>query len=316
MSETMTTTLGTPISPRWDDAWIAAVEKTEARLGRRCCGSHAPSGRPCELEAEHENGRCPYHGGCPNVGAQPGNTNARTHGLYSRQLRQCSDTCPMWKSCPYARKAVMKLDAPDRPTCPYELDEYERAYDELARGRYDEDDPWEDFQHRTIAMLKTLVNRAERTLAAQNLAEPTAGGLSQKVSAVLEAMIRMARELRLHFKLYMDYVMNKIKWVRPENGGDPNEGADYSDPLAHMTPDDFDAYDESMYQRDLARWQRQHEPGYVHDPASGEPLPNPRPPKREDYFNLIGPKRPLSENPYRNRDNDPPPWPDAPPEFA
>src|SRR5690606_19642463 len=190
-------------------------------------------------------------------------------------------------------------------------------YDELARGRYDEDDPWEDFQHRTIAMLRTLVNRAERTLSAQELAEPTASGLGHKVSAITEAMIRLARELRLHFKLYMGYVMDKVRWVSPPaGGGQPKAGAAYHDPLAHVTREEFDAYDESMYQRDLARWQRQHEPGYVHDPASGDPLPNPRPPKREDYFNLIGPKRPQSENPYRNRDNDPPPWPDVPPEFA
>jgi len=323
MAETRKTALGSPVSPRWDDAWIAEVEKAEAKLGRRICGAHAPSFKPCELDPEHENGRCPYHGGCPNIGAQPGNSNARTHGLYSRALRQCSNTCPMWSQCPYARDRVMQLDPKTRPVCAYEREEYDDILASFGdHVSLDADDPFERMQHRTLAMLQTLVHRALRALSVHNLSEttktesPNYTFASEKISAIATAYMRLLREFRAHFKMYLDYLVTKIKYNSDEGAKNKPAGPAYHDPLAHVTREEFDAYDESMYQRDLARWKRQHEPGYVHDPASGDPLPNPRPPKREDYFNLIGPKRPQSENPHRHRGSDPPPWPDVPPEFA
>ena len=47
MADTRTTTLGTPISKKWDEDWIKEVEATETQLGHRCCGAHAPDYTPC-----------------------------------------------------------------------------------------------------------------------------------------------------------------------------------------------------------------------------------------------------------------------------
>ena len=117
------TEMGTPISPKWDEDWIEEVEATEAEVGHRCCGAHAPDGKPCQLESTSKNGRCRFHGGARNIGAPKGNTNARIHGLYMRRVQQCTDKCPMWRTCPLAGKDIMKLPAPNRPLCAYEADE-------------------------------------------------------------------------------------------------------------------------------------------------------------------------------------------------
>jgi hypothetical protein len=89
--------------------------------------AHAPDGEPCELGAAHRNGRCRFHGGHPRIGGQPGNTNALVHGLYSRRLRQCNDTCPMWRSCPFAGPDVMQLSPRKRPVCAFEAEAYASA---------------------------------------------------------------------------------------------------------------------------------------------------------------------------------------------
>jgi len=121
------TSLGTPRAQSWDDAWLGFVDETEQRLGRRICGAHAPDGEPCELASTHPNGRCRFHGGHPRIGGQPGNTNAVIHGLYSRRLRQCNDTCPMWRMCPFAGADVMVLSERKRPVCAYEREAYAMA---------------------------------------------------------------------------------------------------------------------------------------------------------------------------------------------
>lgn len=118
------TSLGTPRAQSWDDAWLGFVDETEQGLGRRICGAHAPDGEPCELTSTHPNGRCRFHGGHPRIGGQPGNTNAVIHGLYSRRLRQCNDTCPMWRMCPFAGADVMALSERKRPVCAYEREAY------------------------------------------------------------------------------------------------------------------------------------------------------------------------------------------------
>jgi len=43
MTMTATTTLGTPASPKWDDEWLARVDRKEQDLGRRICGAHSPA---------------------------------------------------------------------------------------------------------------------------------------------------------------------------------------------------------------------------------------------------------------------------------
>ena len=118
------TTLGTPRAQSWDDEWLGVVDETESRLGRRICGAHAPDGEPCELGSTHRNGRCRFHGGHPRIGGQPGNTNAMVHGLYSRRLRQCDDSCPMWNSCPFAGADVIALGPRKRPVCAFESEAY------------------------------------------------------------------------------------------------------------------------------------------------------------------------------------------------
>ncbi len=118
------TARGTPRAQSWDDDWLALVNETEQRLGHRICGAHAPDGEPCELGSTHPNGRCRFHGGHPRIGAQPGNTNALVHGLYSRRLRQCDATCPMWNACPFAGKDVMELHPRKRPVCAFEAEAY------------------------------------------------------------------------------------------------------------------------------------------------------------------------------------------------
>ncbi len=120
----LATTLGTPRAASWDPAWLAFVDETEQRLNRRICGAHAPDGEPCELASTHPNGRCRFHGGHPRIGGQPGNTNALLHGLYSRRLRPCNDTCPAWHTCPFAGADVMTLAERKRPICAYEREAY------------------------------------------------------------------------------------------------------------------------------------------------------------------------------------------------
>ena len=117
--KTRRTQLGTPCSPVWDDEHIARVEEAELRLNRRVCGARTMAGTPCTVEANHDNGRCRFHGGFNLTGAQPGNRNAVIHGLYSRAIQVCGEQCPMWKTCPCAGPDIAKLEprnARDVPT--------------------------------------------------------------------------------------------------------------------------------------------------------------------------------------------------------
>ncbi len=119
------TALGTPVSPKWEAAWIAEVDRVESELGRRICGAHTPAWTPCKLASTHPNGRCRFHGGAPGIGAPDGNRNAWVHGLYSRRLQQCSDHCPLWQHCPMAGKDVLAIAPSERPHCVYEQHEYD-----------------------------------------------------------------------------------------------------------------------------------------------------------------------------------------------
>lgn len=122
---------GTPLAPAWSPEWIARVEALEDELDRRVCGARTPTGNPCRMQPAHtspgHNGRCNFHGGADLAGGQPGNQNAATHGLYTRGLRPCSQACPLWHKCPLACQDIADLEPRDRPVCPYELHDYEKA---------------------------------------------------------------------------------------------------------------------------------------------------------------------------------------------
>ena len=47
------------------------------------CGARTRGGGNCRAPAVRAKRRCRMHGGAGGSGAQPGNTNARTHGFYS-----------------------------------------------------------------------------------------------------------------------------------------------------------------------------------------------------------------------------------------
>ncbi|MBI5095604.1 MAG: hypothetical protein HZB26_24615 [Candidatus Hydrogenedentes bacterium] len=204
------TTQGTPCAKSWDAPWIAQVEAAERRLQHRICGARTLNGPPCELVSDHANGRCRYHGGFAHTGAAPGNRNAVIHSLYSRRLRTCSDTCPMWDRCPYAGADIKALKPAQRPQCPYEQMEYDTALtDALARVATN---PSADSLHlhiaHSFAAIQVLFNRALKALSAGGLtdtvesvrlATETVGGYkhqSTKVGAYLQAFTKIAAEYR------------------------------------------------------------------------------------------------------------------------
>ncbi|GMV94362.1 MAG: hypothetical protein AMXMBFR82_41400 [Candidatus Hydrogenedentota bacterium] len=98
------TTLGTPCARSWTNDWIATVDATESERNHRICGARLPDGTPCCNESGHPSGRCPFHGGFDLTGAPQGNRNHVIHGLYSRRLRPCTQTCPHWQTCPVANR--------------------------------------------------------------------------------------------------------------------------------------------------------------------------------------------------------------------
>jgi len=85
------------------------VNAAEQELGRRICGARTMAGTPCTLEANHENGRCRFHGGFDLTGAPKDNRNAVLHGLYSRRLQVCGSHCPQWTTCPLSGEDVERL---------------------------------------------------------------------------------------------------------------------------------------------------------------------------------------------------------------
>jgi len=97
MSKKLITDRGTPCAEAWDADRIALVERVESELDRRICGAVGMDGSPCPRKSDHPTGRCTHHGGNHLVGGQPGNENARVHGLYARRLMTCDNRCAMWK---------------------------------------------------------------------------------------------------------------------------------------------------------------------------------------------------------------------------
>ena len=216
-----TTKLGTPVSKKWETAWVAVVDETEARLGHRCCGAHAPDHMPCELQSTHANGRCRFHGGTAGIGAPKNNTNARIHGLYSRRLQTCGDHCPQWKACPFAGADVLKLRASQRPICAYEQREHD-LISQLEKDttpnplqRYDTTPPYEPHKflpeitclRENLKLLQIMITRAGAALKTglTQDTEVTAEKYqmtTSKPSAALQALQILTREHRATLTLY------------------------------------------------------------------------------------------------------------------
>jgi hypothetical protein len=49
------------------------------------CGAKTRAGTPCRSPAVAGKARCRMHGGAPGSGGQPGNQNARKHGMRSKR---------------------------------------------------------------------------------------------------------------------------------------------------------------------------------------------------------------------------------------
>ena len=234
------TILGTPISPRWSEDWIDLVNETEARLERRCCGAHAPDDLPCELQSTHESGRCRFHGGVANSGAQKGNANARLHGLYSKRLQRCGTHCAKWKTCPHGGDDVKALPEAKRPYCPYEVEELE-ALRELDRSAHERYVPLEErtlhelrkppypvytqllMQRENLNMLQVMISRALRVVSAQGFETE---GVRQsenrfetipKLNPAFQAYTMLMREFRLAVQTYNKMVAQygMPKYERP-----------------------------------------------------------------------------------------------------
>lgn len=209
--EQKTTPMGTPCSPCWGEVWIQNVVETEQRLGRRVCGARTPAGTPCTLEANHENGRCKFHGGYNLTGAQRGNRNAVVHGLYSRGVQRCGTHCPMWESCGCAGPEVAELPAKERPECPYEKAQYQSALtDAMTRAPKvvgAEPDPHYAHLAHQSALLSVMMTRAAAALGQVPLVETARekgnenGGVRSRPSGYLEAFLRLSSEHRRYLKL-------------------------------------------------------------------------------------------------------------------
>ncbi|MCC6154857.1 MAG: hypothetical protein IT367_13915 [Candidatus Hydrogenedentes bacterium] len=201
------TKLGTPCSPAWDAPHIALVEAEEMRLGKRICGARTIAGRPCLLDANHENGRCRFHGGFNLTGAQPGNRNAVIHGLYSRAIQTCGEHCPMWKSCPCAGPDVDNIDERDRPRCPYEVATFNAAVTD-AETKLAGKAPDAAQTACELAMIKVLLLRTASALATHSPVDTTEitgekyGVTSKKPGAYLQAFMRVSSEHRRYIHMY------------------------------------------------------------------------------------------------------------------
>lgn len=213
------TRLGTPCSRRWPEAWVRRVEEAEEELGRRVCGAATWDGGPCVLAADHDSGRCRYHGGHANTGAPLGSENARVHGLYARRLQRCGPHCPLWESCAFADDDVLALPKRQRPVCAYEREEYAALVQHYFKDDidaqpvgFDEDEDDYDtsfelecpepFLMHQLVLLTIMQTRAAAVLSHQALtdaveiASQSYNMKSAKPGAALEAFLRIAREYR------------------------------------------------------------------------------------------------------------------------
>jgi hypothetical protein len=221
MSDRGKTERGTPYAEAWTEEWCGLVAAREEELDRRICGAVGMDGTPCPRASEHASGRCTHHGGNPFVGGVLGNANAVRHGLYARRLKACDGACAQWEGCPYASADILELPAGQRPRCVYETLEYEAVVasylpsEESAAGAGGGAAPsvWDmptpqvaagvnPYLVHTLALLQVMVSRAAAALGGGGLCETVAATgehyqmESTKVSAALEAFLRLSREYR------------------------------------------------------------------------------------------------------------------------
>ena len=198
MSQAMMTDHGTPRANGWPLVWFERVNALEHELGRRICGGVSPDGAPCRRTSTHSSGRCSHHGGNHLTGAPNGNENARIHGLYSRRLQRCGQNCLLWGACPFAEDDLLEIPLSNRPNCVYEQTEYDHLVDHYV-GKGEGVDV--HLAH-TVALLQVMVSRAAAALSLDGFTETTrASGAeysmeSSKMSAALQAFLRLAREHR------------------------------------------------------------------------------------------------------------------------
>jgi len=104
----------------------------------------------------------------------------------------------MWKACPFAEEDLLEIPLSNRPNCVYEQTEYDRVVEHYA-GQGDAVDV--HLAH-TVALLQVMVSRAASALSIEGFTETTrATGAqysmeSSKMSAALQAFLRLAREHR------------------------------------------------------------------------------------------------------------------------
>jgi hypothetical protein len=229
---------GTPYAAAWTEEWAALVAAREEELDQPICGAVGLDGTPCPRGSEHASGRCTHHGGNHLVGGVLGNENARRHGLYARRLKGCDGRCSAWAECPFASADILELPAAQRPRCVYETLEYEAVVDSYLPAAGDGGAEADGYglpqtglggtpgggvhPHlvHTAALLQVMVSRAAAALSDGSLCETTqATGEnyqmeSTKVSAALEAFLRLAREHRAYSR-EVARVMSEQPEVKP-----------------------------------------------------------------------------------------------------
>jgi len=188
--------------------WFERVNALEHELGRRICGGVCPDGTPCRRTSTHSSGRCSHHGGNHLTGAPKGNENARIHGLYSRRLQRCGESCVLWGACPFAEDDLLEIPLNNRPNCVYEQTEYDRLVDHyIGKG-----EGVDVHLAHTVALLQVMVSRAAAALSLDGFTETTrASGAeysmeSSKMSAALQAFLRLAREHRQYRRELMQEI--------------------------------------------------------------------------------------------------------------
>ncbi len=204
-------------------------------------GAHdAYSETACHGVADRRSrGRCSFHGGADLAGGQFGNQNAASHGLYTRGLRPCSPSCPLWDKCPLACQDVADLQPPDRPTCPYEMHDYEtavEAYTQMLATPIEEKPkrakstapPQSSALHprsslsphlvelvHRVATLSVMVNRAAAAMREADVIDQTRissanySATYARPHAYLQAYLRLSSEFRRYQAMLKEYVPPK-----------------------------------------------------------------------------------------------------------
>ena len=144
----------------------------------------------------------------------------------------------MWKECPFAADDILELDAKQRPICVYEQLEYDALVQQYIPS---EDKPpdsvfsgettaWKKSQKfsakphlhlvHTVALLQVMMSRAAAVVSTERFTEKTSASgenysmESSKVSASLEAFLRLAREHR-HYHRELTHTVELLPEPKP-----------------------------------------------------------------------------------------------------